>query len=146
MYSLPAEKVILTVIDYLGDTHDYFTRIINNQTFIISNGKIVFKTVKRKSKFISKTTKDKILRNKFLTFDIETRKINGTHSPYCISFFDGKMAWSFFLSDFNSIDDMMNTALSSIMKTKYNTSALIIFLYYKENERKEYLCSSRFRI
>ena len=109
------------MIDYLGDTHDSFTRTINNQTFIISNGEIIFKTVKRKARFITKVNKDKILSNRFLTFDIETRKINGVHSPYCISFYDGKIAWSFFLSDFNTIDDMMNTAFSSIMREKYNT-------------------------
>ena len=37
----------------------------------------------------------------------------------CISLFDGKIAWSFYLSDYNSIDEMMKSALSSLMKRKY---------------------------
>ena len=121
VFSLTAEKVIRTVIDFFGESHDSFTRTINNQNFVISNGEIVFKSVERKTKFITKIAKDKYFSSKFLTFDIETRKINGIHSPYCISFYDGKDAWSFYLSDYTNIDDMMNAAIKSIMKTKYNS-------------------------
>jgi hypothetical protein len=114
------DKIILTVIDYLGKDSSNFIRSVNKHSFIISNGEIIFKSIERKTKFITKILKDKNLSNNFLTFDIETRKINGVHKPYCISFYDGKDAWSFFLSDFNSIDDMMNTAINSIMRAKYN--------------------------
>lgn len=114
------DKAIRIITDIFGKTHNSFTRTISNQTFIVRNGEILFKTVERNCKFINKISKNKVISNRFLTLDLETRNIKGIHSPYCISFFDGKQAYSFYLSDFNGIDQMMKTALSSIMKRKYD--------------------------
>lgn len=58
--------------------------------------------------------------NNFLTLDIETREIRGVLSPYCISIFDGNKSWSFYLDNYKSIEKMMEDALSSIMRRKYN--------------------------
>lgn len=47
------DRIILTVIDYFGDSHDSFTRVINNNSFIISNGEVVSKSVEFKIKLLS---------------------------------------------------------------------------------------------
>jgi hypothetical protein len=113
-------KLMRTITDFYGSNSSSFIRVIDNQKFIVSNGVIVFKSVIRRSKFISKLALEKVIRTQFLTLDIETRMINNIHTPYCISIFDGNKAWSFYLSDYSSIDDMMNNAIKSIMLRKYN--------------------------
>ena len=106
------DKVIASITDLFGSSHNSFTRTINNQTFVISNGQVVFKTTIKPTRFISKIGTDKHLTNKFITLDIETRVINHVHSPYLISFYDGCKPWSFFLSDFKSIEDMLTKLLN----------------------------------
>ena len=107
-------KVILKVIDYFGKNPNDFTRVIKKQKFYINNGEIVFKTLTKDCGFINKIKEDKELINNFLTLDIETRVINNVHTPFCISFYDGTKAWSFYLSEYSSSNDMLINALSSI--------------------------------
>lgn len=113
------DSIILKVTDYFGKDSNNFTRVIGKQTFIITNGEVNFKRVEIKTKFITKIAKDKVLSNNILTLDIETRIINNVHSPYCISFFDGTSAWSYYISDYASIDEMLINALNSIIRPKY---------------------------
>src|SRR6266850_686529 len=40
--------------------------------------------------------------------------------PYCISIYDGKIAYSYFISDFKDSQDLILTALKSILTRKYN--------------------------
>jgi hypothetical protein len=81
----------------------------------------VFKTILRKCKFISKIKKSAVLTNNFITMDLETRKIDNTLKPYCVSLFDGKEKASFYLSDYNNnIHHMLEAAMNFLMKRKYN--------------------------
>jgi DNA polymerase type B, organellar and viral len=58
--------------------------------------------------------------NNFITLDIETYiKINAL-IPYCISIYDGKRSYSYFISDFKNSEDLILTALKSILVRKYN--------------------------
>jgi len=53
--------------------------------------------------------------------DLETRTIDKEMKPFCISTFDGKIAISYYLSDYkNSEVLMIEAALKSIMKSKYD--------------------------
>jgi DNA polymerase type B, organellar and viral len=60
------------------------------------------------------------LNNSFITLDIETYVKDNILIPFCISIFDGEKVKSFFLSDFKNTEDMILTALASIMIRKYN--------------------------
>ena len=60
------------------------------------------------------------LLNNFLTLDIETFVKNNILIPYCISIYDGNKGWSYFLSDFKIVEELIITALKSIMIRKYN--------------------------
>jgi hypothetical protein len=73
-----------------------------------------------KTKFISKLSTSKNFNNKFITLDIETFIKDSILTVYCISIFDGKIKNSFFLSDFRNVDELITTALESIMIRKYN--------------------------
>ena len=48
------EKTILKVVDYFGVDNINFSRVIGNESFIIKNGKLVFKTKEKSCNFISK--------------------------------------------------------------------------------------------
>lgn len=113
-------KVKFYFEDIYGVNEETFTRIIREmQTIHVQDGEVVFKTEINKVNFIKLEKSCNRFKSNFLTLDIETRNNNGILSPYCVSIFDGTEAWSFYLSDFKSIDLMIKSALSSIMKRKY---------------------------
>lgn len=70
------DRIILTVIDYFGDSHDSFTRVINNNSFIISNGEVVSKSVEFKIKFLSAMYYINSIVNRILESDFMTWLIN----------------------------------------------------------------------
>src|SRR5882757_3634212 len=97
-----------------------FIRIIDNKKYYFENGEQFVMTKEMKSKFISKTTKSKISVNNFITLDIETFVKDNILTPFCISIYDGKNICNFYLTDYKNVDDLIITALKSIMIRKYN--------------------------
>src|SRR6267154_2308125 len=71
-------------------------------------------------KLINKISPIKNLNNKFITLDIETFIKDSILIVYCISIFDGKNKNSFILNDFKNSEELIITALKSIMIRKYN--------------------------
>jgi hypothetical protein len=74
----------------------------------------------RKTSFLKPIKPNKKLINKILIMDIETRVINNVTIPYCICIFNGINSSSFYLNDYNDHIDMMNVAINTILKRKYN--------------------------
>ena len=61
--------------------------------------------------------------------DIETRTIENVITTYSICIFDGQISFSFYLSDYKDSDSMLEAAVRSIMKRKYeNYKTYTIFL------------------
>lgn len=58
---------------------------------------------------------------KFITFEIETRTIDNQMVPYCICIFDGKLKYSFYLTDYKSIEAMIIAAIK-VFFIKYKMS------------------------
>jgi hypothetical protein len=114
------DKELLSITDTFGNNPTSFTRTVNDKKLIVENGIIVFKSQIKKVGGIKPTKPSKDLKNKFLTLDIETRTLDGIISPYCISFYDGKKATSFYLSNFKSSDLMLIAAIKSLMRFKYS--------------------------
>jgi hypothetical protein len=52
--------------------------------------------------------------------DLETKDVNGNLTPYCVSIFDGKKAYSFYITDYRSSEDMLKASIYFILKRKYN--------------------------
>ena len=115
-------KIILEFTDHMRDVENLssFTRIIKNQEYIFENGILVLKKIKRLTSFLSTQPKSPFKSDKFITMDLETRTLNGVMSPYCVSIYDGKTTTSFYLSDFENINIMMESAITSIMIRKYH--------------------------
>jgi hypothetical protein len=98
-----------------------FIREVGENKYFYKNNELILSSRNIKSKFIKKINKDQKLINNFLTLDIETYKtIDGILTPFCISFFDGKNVSNFWLTDYSSSEELVLSALSSLLKRKYN--------------------------
>jgi len=64
--------------------------------------------------------------------DLETKNIEGTLIPYCVSIYDGKKAYSFYITDYKSSDDMLNASIRFILKRNYNKHRIYLhnFSYF----------------
>jgi len=117
-------KVILTFKDTISsiDNKNTFNRFIttNKQNYTYQDGKIILKTVNKNTNFLTSINTSKNSDTKIIVMDIETRDINNVKLPYCICIFDGKNKYEFYLSNFNSIDQMLEEALLFLFKAKYN--------------------------
>ena len=97
-----------------------FIREINSTKYTFVNELLVFKSTKKPVRFINPLKEAKAISNKIINLDIETRLINNVHTPYSISIYDGNQFYSFYLTDFKSVNDMLSKALETIFVKKYN--------------------------
>src|SRR6267142_382295 len=111
--------LIIKFIDFKL-SENKFVRIIENKKYYFENNKQILFSKENNSKFIRVLPKSNKLANNFITLDIETYIKNNVLIPYCISIYDGKIAYSYFISDFKDSQDLILTALKSILTRKYN--------------------------
>lgn len=114
---------VLKFKDIMNNKSDLntFTRIINNQEYIFINGELILKKLIKKVDYLKPINKSIYLSNDFITMDLETRIIdNGILEPYCIGIYDGKIKISFYLSDYENSDLMLEHSISYLMKRKYD--------------------------
>ena len=128
-------EIMLTFKDELI-SNNKFIRILNNKKYFYENNKEILFTKENKVKFISKIPVSKNMTNNVLILDIETYIKNGILIPYLISIYDGKKTNSFFITDYKNSDELIMSALKSIMIKKYNNIYIhnlakfdIIFLF-----------------
>ena len=104
-----------------------FERLINGTSFIYEDNTQIFSSKAIKTKFINTLKEGDLFGTQFLTMDIETfLDKDNIMIPCTISFYDGLKVWSFYLSDFDSIDNFVLTALKSIFKRKYRNYSVYI--------------------
>lgn len=110
------------ILEYTDTATDQITfeRVIGKNKFIFTDGVLTLSTTIKKYKKITALDKAKEPNTKMLTADIETRIIGGKQTPFCISFYNGGVATSFYLTDFPSPKEMMKTAIKSILVKEYN--------------------------
>jgi len=119
-------KVILSFKDTISsiENKNTFNRIIlsknNNKSFTYQDGIIILKTSNKLTNFLTSINTSKNIDTKIIVMDIETRDINNVKLPYCICIYDGNNKYEFYLSDFNSIDQMLEESISFLFKAKYN--------------------------
>ena len=111
--------LLIKWIDKFIDTNS-FERFINNQTFVFKDNILVLSTKDLKTSYITKLNKSKNLNNNFITLDIETYIKGNILIPYLICFYDGQESKSFYLSDYNCIDELMNDLFENLFRRKYN--------------------------
>jgi hypothetical protein len=113
---------LLKFIDRKIDNNLYYDliRTFKHQEYYFNKGKLVVKQLTIKTPLISSTKKDKKLVNNFIVCDIETRNVNNKLTPICFSVYDGIKSNSFYLTDYKSSDEMLLTAIRSLLFTKYH--------------------------
>ena len=115
------KTVLFTFDDKFGAKPDTFTRVVDGKKFYrFENGKVVFKEIPSKPQFLKPLKPDKPSIPKIITMDIEAfNDHDGTFVPFACGFFDGKNTQSFYLTDFESSDDMLLALIKSVMIPKY---------------------------
>jgi DNA polymerase elongation subunit (family B) len=111
-------------------TLEFTDTIVNENTFVrkigknemtVVDGEIKLYTAPKKSKFINKTSKASALESKFLTLDIETKiSKGGVVVPFLVSVYDGIVAKSFYVSDYENDYEMLIAAVEYIMVRRNN--------------------------
>jgi hypothetical protein len=113
-------NIIYKFIDQFGVNDTSFTRVINEANkFIFVDGVQVLKANTKSVKFMEKSDVENKVNNKFITLDIETRTIDNIMKPYCISYFDGVKATSFYLTDYGSPEEMMVKCIMKPLRIPY---------------------------
>jgi hypothetical protein len=112
-------KILIKFRDEIT-SENTFVRILDNKKYYFEDNQQILFVKEMKGKFIEKISKSKKLVNNFITLDIETYIKDSILIPYCISIYDGNKTTSFWLSEYKNVDNMILTALKSIMIRKYN--------------------------
>lgn len=117
--------LFLKYVDTSNPKEGFVRRIGKNTYNYDSKGKLILFELDKPSKFITKTVKklissDKL--SKFITMDIETRtnQSTGELEPYLIAWFDGSRSQSYFLSEHLTSKDIIQSAVKSLLRSKYN--------------------------
>ena len=61
-----------------------------------------------------------------ITYDIETRNINNSLTPYCVCIYDGTQSYSFYLSDYDSVNSMLNASIKHLLNPIYNKHKIYV--------------------
>ena len=113
------ESEILSFTDEMDIDENNFTRTVNNQKYIVRANDIVCRLHYPNVHFIKPLNKSSKGDVNIITLDIETRTIDGVMTPYCICFFDGNESYSYYLSDYNSVDAMLLDCIDHLIRPKY---------------------------
>lgn len=130
--------------DHILTDPRYFKRVFKYYTYYIDiiDEKIVFTLNKIKTEFLNSTSDnpyhlkqedlelkkaERLINPKIGTFDIETIVKDGIHKAYLYSFYDGKVAHSFFADNPGDILPCLNM-LRGMLKQKYNA-----YTFYAHN-------------
>lgn len=114
--------IFFNFIDIVYDltTPDCFVRIYQDTQEVYKTGIRVLVQKRKKVRYFTNLSKCKALSENFITMDLETKNIDDILVPYCVSIFNGKKSYSFYISDYSSSEDMLKASIKFILKRKYN--------------------------
>lgn len=122
LQSEKSNKVLLEFIDYFEDNEETFKRVVNNrESYYFKNGVCKFLLKDKNSKYITTKNADSSIKDNFITMDFETKTDeNNIMYVITVSIFDGKKVKSFFITDFNNSDELLEYSLNYLLQRKYN--------------------------
>ena len=103
-----------------------FIRSLENKKFTFKDNKLALLYIEKTVNFIKPLKHLNSITNKIITLDIETFIKDGVHIPYVISWFDGKISRTYYLSDFKSSDFLLTQAIKDLMVKKYDNYKIYI--------------------
>lgn len=117
---------LLNFTDYPKDsTMVNFTRVVKNIEYIYKNGVPITTMETKNFSTIVPLTESKSMQNKILTFDIETRTIEGVMIPYCICYHDGKGTGTFWLTKFVSPEAMVEAFIKMLLSESHYNNYIV---------------------
>jgi hypothetical protein len=105
-----------------------FKRIIKKNTYYFEDGKLQLHTVEKSCRKITTVNKSTYRSKDFITYDIETKTIDGLMIPYCICLYDGSNHKVFYISDYDHLnltvkeksDLLLKDSIIFLLKPKYS--------------------------
>jgi DNA polymerase type B, organellar and viral len=94
--------------------------LIDNNQYVYEKGIKVLSQKRKKAQYFTNLPNCKSLTSNFITMDLETKSINGVLVPYCVSIYDGEKSYSFYITDYESSDEMLKASILFILRRKYN--------------------------
>ena len=113
-------ELIKTFLDRIIN-YNHFIRYTENKEFYIKNGKAYFLYQNRFSKLrnITKLSPMKDINLNIMTLDTETYvDESGNMSLYCICFYDGKDAKSYYITDYLDVNEMVGSLFTVLLRRK----------------------------
>lgn len=123
IFDIDGNIIIQFTDKFIND--NYFIRTIKGtQHHIVNNNILVNIKENKNMKFIDKITQDNNINNNIITLDLETMSTleNNEELMKVISccIYDGVNKISFYLSDYNSSDQLLRDCIKSLMNNKYD--------------------------
>jgi hypothetical protein len=118
-------KLVLSYVDSRIDSNQFDRSIGKNNYLYVRDGaeyKLSLFTVNKSAKNISNLKAEKPLKkSKIATMDFETFKnTDGKLVPYLLCWYDGVVTKSYFLTDYNSPEQMITKSIKDLLRKKYN--------------------------
>ena len=121
-----------TVLFYFSDSTKFnqLIRFYNNKKFILENEKVIlYLNNNNKTNYINKLSKatKNIISSSLMTLDIETYLNDKKEMHlYCVSTYNGNIKVSYYLNDFNNINDLLNKMFRNLFVKANNGKYIFI--------------------
>jgi len=93
-----------------------FTREIGATTYYYNNSKLELKKIFKKTGVFKKAKKDKKIINNFITMDLETQLIDNIHTPYLLSWYNGLISKSYYITDYKDFGNLLKNVLDDLVE------------------------------
>jgi hypothetical protein len=106
-----------------------FMRYTEGKEFHINKGQayFYFQNLFSKMKNISKLSPMKNVNLNIITLDIETYlDSNSEMQIYCICFYDGESSKSYYITDYNNIESLIQDLFNELLRRKYSSNSIYI--------------------
>jgi len=120
---------VLKYTDYWMDENKFKRVMGNNEATYYFNrsGEFQLFTIMKPTRFIKQKRANKKIDKRAVTLDIETYvNEQNEHVPYVISFYDGEACKSFYVTDYNSSDEMIKASIEALIQPRYNKHKVYI--------------------
>jgi DNA polymerase type B, organellar and viral len=105
-----------------------FVRTIKKNTYYFEDGKLQLHTLAKSCRKITTVNKSTYRSKDFITYDIETKTIDGLMIPYCVCLYDGSNYKVFYITDYDHLnltikeksDIMLKDSITFLLKPKYS--------------------------
>jgi hypothetical protein len=105
-----------------------FKRVVKKNTYYFEDGQLQLHSVSKSCRKITTVNRSTYRSKDFITYDIETKTIDGLMIPYCICLYDGSNHKVFYITDYDHLnltvkeksDLMLKDSILFLLKPKYN--------------------------